>query len=81
MKNTEQRAKYDDFELKDDYDFTGGVRARFYKSKKIPTTMRLDNDVIIFLKKKAAEKHIAYQSLINSLLRQYMEKDFNTDKH
>jgi len=54
MKNSEQRAKYDDFELKDNYDFSDGVRARFYKSKKIPTTMRLDNDVLSLFKKKSS---------------------------
>ncbi len=74
MKNSEQRAKYDSFELEDDYDFNGAVRGRFYKPKKIPTTMRLDQDIIIYLKKKAAEKHIAYQTLINSLLRDCMDK-------
>ena len=80
MKNSKQRAKSDGFELEDDYDFTSGIRGRFYKPKKIPTTMRLDNDVIIYLKKRAAEKHIAYQSLINSLLREYMEKGYNPCK-
>ena len=74
MRNVEQRAKYDDFELKDDYDFTGGIRGRFYKPKKIPTSMRLDNDILIFLKKQASEKKIAYQTLINNLLRDYMQK-------
>jgi len=72
MKNVNQRAKYDDFELKEDYDFSGGVRGRFYKPKKIPTTMRLDDDILLFLKKEASEKKIAYQTLINNLLREHM---------
>jgi predicted DNA binding CopG/RHH family protein len=68
-----RRAELDDFELKDNYDFSGGVRGRFYKPKKIPTTMRIDNDILIFLKKEASEKKIAYQTLINSLLREHMK--------
>ena len=73
MKNVEERAKYDDYEMKDEYDFSDGIRGRFYKPKKIPTTMRLDNDIILFLKKEASEKKIAYQTLINNLLREHMQ--------
>ncbi len=73
MRNAEERAELDDFELKDNYDFSGGVRGRFYKPTKIPTTMRIDNDILIFLKKEASEKKIAYQTLINRLLREHMQ--------
>ena len=52
MKSAEERAKYDDFELADNYDFTGGVRGRFYQPTKVPTSMRLDNDILLFLKKE-----------------------------
>ncbi|MEA3512542.1 MAG: CopG family antitoxin [Campylobacterota bacterium] len=72
-KSVEERAKYDSFELEDNYDFTDAVRGRFYKPKKIPTSMRLDNDILIFLKKQASEKKIAYQTLINNLLREHMQ--------
>jgi uncharacterized protein (DUF4415 family) len=74
MKNVEQRAKFDDYEMKDEYDFSDGVRGRFYKPTKVPTTMRLDNDILLFLKKQASEKKIAYQTLINNLLREYMQE-------
>ena len=73
MKNIEKREKFDEYEMLDDYDFSDGVRGRFYKPKKIPTSMRLDNDILIFLKKQASEKKIAYQTLINNLLRDYMQ--------
>jgi len=73
MKSVEQRAKYDSFELEDNYDFSDGVRGRFFKPKKIPTSIRLDNDILIFLKKQASEKKIAYQTLINNLLREYVQ--------
>ena len=73
MTQSEERAKYDNFELADNYDFSGGVRGRFYKPKKIPTSMRLDNDILIFLKKEASEKKIAYQTLINNVLREHIK--------
>ncbi|WP_151671991.1 BrnA antitoxin family protein [Nitrincola schmidtii] len=73
MRTIEQRAELDNFELADDYDFSNGVRGRFYKATKVSTTIRLDNDVLLFLKKKAAEDHIGYQTLINSLLRDYVK--------
>jgi uncharacterized protein (DUF4415 family) len=69
MKNTENRSKYDDFELAENYNFEDGVRGRFYKPKKIPTTIRLDNDILMFFKKQASEKKVAYQTIINNLLR------------
>jgi predicted DNA binding CopG/RHH family protein len=73
MTKSKNRALHDDFELADDYDFAGGVRGRFYKPKKIPTSMRLDDDILLFLKKEASEKKIAYQTLINNLLREHVE--------
>jgi len=73
----EERAKYDDFELEDNYNFSDSVQGRFYQPKKVPTTMRIDNDILIYLKKYATEKQIAYQTLINSLLRESIEKGLN----
>jgi len=73
MKNVKERAKLDNFELEDNYDFSNGIRGRFYKPTKVPTSMRLDNDILLFLKKEASEKKIAYQTLINNLLREHMQ--------
>ncbi|KOR32953.1 hypothetical protein TI05_04025 [Achromatium sp. WMS3] len=58
----------------DEYDFSDGIRGRFYTSKKVPIFMQLDKDIVIFFKKQASEKKIAYQTLINNLLREYMQK-------
>lgn len=69
MSNINEREKFDDFEMLDDYDFSGGTRGRFYKPKKVPTTLRLDNDIILYFKKKASEQKVPYQSLINEFLR------------
>ncbi len=72
MKHSE--SKKEDFELKSEYDFSKGVRGRFYRPKKVSTTIRLDNDVLLFFKKLATEKKSAYQTLMNDALREYIRK-------
>ncbi len=69
MNNIKEREKFDNYEIEDDYDFSDGVRGRFYQPKKIPTTLRLDNDIILYFKKKASEQKVSYQTLINMYLR------------
>ncbi len=73
MRTHEQRSELDKYELENEYDFSEGVRGRFYKPKKVSTTIRLDNDILLYLKKKASEEHIGYQTLINSLLRDHIK--------
>ena len=62
----------DEYEMKDEYDFSSGVRGRFRTPKKKPTTIRLDDDLILFFKKKAGEQKIGYQTLVNSALREFV---------
>ena len=64
----------DDYAMKKEYDFSHGTRGRFYSPKKISTTIRLDDDVLLYLKKLARIKKIKYQTLLNSVLRDYIEK-------
>ena len=73
MSNIKEREQFDTYEMQDDYDFSGGVRGRFYKPKKIPTTLRLDNDIILYFKKLASEQKVPYQTLINALLRKELQ--------
>ncbi|MDY0116816.1 MAG: BrnA antitoxin family protein [Sulfurimonadaceae bacterium] len=73
MSNIKQREKFDDYEVQDEYDFTDGIRGRFYEPKKIPVSLRLDNDIILFFKKLASEKKVPYQTLINAFLRKEMQ--------
>jgi uncharacterized protein (DUF4415 family) len=68
---TEKKENREDFELKAEYDFSMGVRGRFYRPKKMSTSLRLDDDVLAYFKKLASEKKIGYQTLINSALRDY----------
>lgn len=74
MSNIKQREKFDEYEMKDEYDFTGGVRGRFYEPKKIPVSLRLDNDIVLFFKKLASEQKVPYQTLINALLRKELQE-------
>ncbi len=57
----------------DEYNFSDGIRGRFYEPKKIPVSLRLDNDIILFFKKLASEKKVPYQTLINALLRKELQ--------
>ncbi len=76
MKVSDNKSK-EDFELKEEYDFSRGVRGRFFRPKKISTSMRLDNDILLYLKKLAGEKKIGYQTLINTILRDFISKSKN----
>ena len=62
-----------DFEMKPEYDFSGGVRGRFYSPRKISTSIRLDDDVILYFKRKASEEKTGYQTLMNAALREFIQ--------
>lgn len=62
-----------DYELPDEIDFSHTVRGRFYQPKKVPTTIHLDDDILLFFKKCAKEEHVSYQALINQYLRNYVQ--------
>jgi predicted DNA binding CopG/RHH family protein len=67
------REKFDKYEMLDEYDFSDGVRGRFYEPQKISVSLRLDNDIVLFFKKLASEKKVPYQTLINALLRKELQ--------
>lgn len=79
MRKFDERAELDDFELNEHYDFSNAVRGRFYDAKKVSTTIRLDNDILLFLKKKASEEHVGYQTLLNGLLRDYFKQSIEPE--
>ena len=64
----------DDFELEREYDFSTAVRGRFFRPKKKSTTIRLDEDLILFFKKRASEQKVGYQTLVNAALRDYVQE-------
>lgn len=57
--------------MKKEYDFSKGVRGKFYRPKKIQKTLRLDQDVLEFYQKMASEHGIPYQTLINLTLKKF----------
>ena len=74
MKGNNTKIHDEDFQLRKEYDFSGGVRGRFYRPTKKTTTIRLDDDIILYFKKKAGEKKVGYQTLVNAALREYVEE-------
>ncbi len=72
MNESTMRESEDLFELADEYDFSKGIRGRFYQPKKISTSIRLDDDVLLYFRKKAGEEKIGYQTLMNSALREFI---------
>ncbi len=72
MKNIE-----DNFEMKKEYDFSKGIRGRFYEPQKKSTTISFDDDIILYFKKLAGEKKVDYQVLMNLALRDYIHKSIH----
>lgn len=58
MKGSNTKTSHDSFDLKKEYDFSRAMRGRFYRPSKKTTTIRLDDDVILYFKKKAGEKKV-----------------------
>ena len=56
MGNIKDREKCDYYEMLDDCDFSDGIRGRFNKPKKIPVSLRLNNDIILYFKKLSSEQ-------------------------
>ena len=72
MNRDNMKQSEDEFELQTEYDFSKGIRGRFYTPFKKSTTIRLDDDIILYFKKMAGERKIGYQTLMNSALREYI---------
>lgn len=58
--------------MKKEYDFSKGVRGKFYRPKKIQKTLRLDADVLASYQKMALSSGIPYQTLINLTLKKFL---------
>jgi uncharacterized protein (DUF4415 family) len=74
MSENNMKKSDDDFEMRPEYDFSNGVRGRFYTPKKVSTSIRLDDDIVLFFKKKASEEKIGYQTLMNMALREFINQ-------
>ncbi len=56
----------------DEYDFSSGIRGRFFQPHKMAATIRLDNDIVMYFKKISSETKQGYQTLMNNALRTYV---------
>jgi len=74
MNKNSMKTSEDEFDLRSEYDFSKGIRGRFYSPHKKPTTIRLDDDIILYFKKIASEEKVGYQTLMNSALREYIHQ-------
>ena len=74
MSENNMKMSDDVFDLRAEYDFSHGTRGRFYQPKKVSTTIRLDDDVMLYFKKRASEEKIGYQTLMNMALREFINQ-------
>ncbi len=59
--------------MKENYDFSKGIKNPYAKKLKKQITIRLDADTIDYFKEQATEVGISYQNLINLYLRDCAE--------
>jgi len=57
--------------MKREYNFSRGMRGKFYRPKKIQKTIRIDKDVLEYYQRMAIENGIPYQTLINLTLKKF----------
>lgn len=60
--------------MKDNYDFSKGIKNPYAKKLKKQITIRIDAEVIEYFKEQATDVGISYQNLINLYLRDCAEK-------
>ena len=61
--------------MRENYDFSNGVKNPYAKKLKSQITIKIDNDTIDYFKENAAETGIPYQSLINLYLRDCVQNN------
>lgn len=61
--------------MRKEYDFSKGVRGRFYRPQKVQKTIRLDREVLKFYERLSRRSGIPYQTLINLTLRKFAAEE------
>ena len=54
--------------MREEYDFSAGIKNPYPKSQKTTVTIRLDKTTVDYFKSLSEEVHMPYQTLINSYL-------------
>lgn len=57
--------------MKKEYNFSKGIRGKFFREKKVQKTLRLDKDILKFYINLSKKEGIPYQTLINLTLRKF----------
>ena len=61
-------------DMKDEYDFSGGVRGKFYrKDAKLIPPIHLDSDVLEYWRARAEARGTTLSALINEVLKKDIE--------
>lgn len=66
-------------EMRKEYDFSKGVRGKFYRLPKTQRLIPLNADIVDFFQKRAKKERRSYQTLINEVLRQTMTPSSSHD--
>lgn len=61
--------------MKMEYNFSKGIRGKFYRPQKVQKTIRLDKDVLKYFQEMAQKNGIPYQTLINLSLRKFVAEE------
>ena len=61
--------------MKKEYDFSKGVRGKFYRPNKVQKTIRIDEDVLNYFYQAAEKTGIPYQTLVNMCLRKFANEE------
>ncbi len=60
--------------MKDEYDFSKGVRGKFYRPNvRLNLPVYLDDDIVEFVQKYARQKRVDMQTIVNEMLRSNKE--------
>ena len=54
--------------MRDEYDFSEGLKNPYVKPPKATVTIRLDKETVVYFKRLAETVNMPYQTLINSYL-------------
>ena len=65
--------------MRDEYDFSEGIKNPYAKPPKATVTIRLDKATVDYFKDLSEQVHIPYQTLINSYLADCAAKKMKPD--
>ena len=65
--------------MRDEYDFSKGIKNPYIKGTKKQITIRLDESAVVYFKSLAEETSIPYQTLINMYLSDCAKKQLKPE--